>query len=142
MSEQQPVYGFGTEVDLPFDQAIEQVTTALKAEGFGVLTTIDVKQTMKQKIGADFEPYTILGACNPQLAHRALEAEHNIGLLLPCNVVVHAHGAHTRVDVADPIAMLGIVHNPAVQSVAEEAAQRLRRVIGALDQAGTAAEAA
>lgn len=136
MNGQTAQYGFGTELDLPFDQAIDQVTGALKTEGFGVLTTIDVKQTMKQKIGADFEPYTILRACNPQLAHRALQAEHDIGLLLPCNVVVHAHGDRIRVDVADPVAMLGIVHNPAVQAVAEEAAQRLRRVIGTLEQAG------
>ena len=137
MNAQQP-YGFGVDLDLPFDQAVDQVTAALKAEGFGVLTTIDVKQTMKQKLDVEFEPYTILGACNPQLAHRALEAEHGIGLLLPCNVVVHQHGDRTRVEVADPIAMLGIVRNPAVQEVAEEATERLHRAIGALEQ-GTVA---
>ncbi len=133
MNAQQP-YGFGVDLDLPLDQAVDQVTAALKAEGFGVLTTIDVKQTMKQKLDVEFEPYTILGACNPQLAHRALEAEHGIGLMLPCNVVVHQHGDRTRVEVADPIAMLGIVRNPAVQEVAEEAAERLHRAIGALEQ--------
>ena len=138
MNAQQQPYGFGVDVALPFDQAVEQVTAALKAEGFGVLTTIDVKQTMKQKLDVDFEPYTILGACNPQLAHRALEAEHGIGLLLPCNVVVHQHGDRTRVEAADPIAMLGVVHNPAVQAIAEEAAQRLHRVIGALEQGAVA----
>jgi uncharacterized protein (DUF302 family) len=132
MNAQQQPYGFEVDVDLPFDQAVEQVTVALKAEGFGVLTTIDVKQTMKQKLGLDFEPYTILGACNPQLAHRALEEEHSIGLLLPCNVVVHEHGNWTRVEVADPIAMLGGVQNPAVQAIAEEAAERLHRVIDTL----------
>lgn len=131
-------YGFGVDLELPFDQAVDQVTAALKAEGFGVLTTINVKQTMKQKLDVEFEPYTILGACNPQLAHRALEAEHGIGLLLPCNVVVHQHGDRTRVEVADPIAMLGIVRNPAVQEVAEEAAERLHRVIGALEQGAVA----
>lgn len=125
-------YGFGVELDLPYDQAIERVTAALKEEGFGVLTTIDVKQTMKQKLDVDFEPYAILGACNPNLAHRALEAEHAIGLLLPCNVVVHAHGNRTRVDVADPVAMLGIVDNPAIGPIAQEAAERLRRAIGRL----------
>lgn len=138
MNAQQQPYGFGVDVALPFGQAVEQVTAALKAEGFGVLTTIDVKQTMKQKLDVDFEPYTILGACNPQLAHRALEAEHGIGLLLPCNVVVHQHGDRTRVEVADPIAMLGVVHNPAVQAIAEEAAQRLHRVIDALEQGAVA----
>lgn len=138
MNAQQQPYGFGVDVALPFDQAVEQVTAALKAEGFGVLTTIDVKQTMKQKLDVDFEPYTILGACNPQLAHRALEAEHGIGLLLPCNVVVHQHGDRTRVEAADPIAMLGVVQNPAVQAIAEEAAQRLHRVIGALEHGAVA----
>lgn len=138
MNAQQQPYGFGVDLDLPFDQAVEQVTAALKAEGFGVLTTIDVKQTMKQKLDVEFEPYTILGACNPQLAHRALEAEHGIGLLLPCNVVVHQHGDQTRVEVADPLAMLGVVRNPAVQVIAEEAAERLHRVIGALEQGAVA----
>lgn len=132
MNETPAQYGFGTEIDAPVEQAIAQVTAALKAEGFGVLTTIDVKQTMKQKLDVDFEPYTILGACNPQLAHRALEAEHGIGLLLPCNVVVHQHGDRTRVDEADPVAMLGVVQNPAVQAIAEEAAQRLHRALDGL----------
>jgi uncharacterized protein (DUF302 family) len=91
---------------------------------------------MKQKLDIDFEPYTILGACNPQLAHRALEAEHGIGLLLPCDVVVHQHGDRTRVDVADPIAMMGVVQNPVVQAIAEEAAQRLHRALDGLG-AGT-----
>lgn len=126
------MYGFGVELDLPYEQTIERVTAALKEEGFGVLTTIDVKQTMKQKLDVDFEPYAILGACNPNLAHRALEAEHAIGLLLPCNVIVHAHGNRTRVDVADPVAMLGIVDNPAIGPIAQEAAERLRRAIGRL----------
>lgn len=135
MNAQQQPYGFGVDLALPFDQAVEQVTVALKAEGFGVLTTIDVKQTMKQKLDVEFEPYTILGACNPQLAHRALEAEHGIGLLLPCNVVVYQHGDRTRVDVADPITMLGVVNNPAVQAIAAEAAERLHRALGALEQA-------
>lgn len=134
MNETSTQYGFGIDLDLPQEQAVEKITAALKEEGFGVLTTIDVKQTMKQKLDVDFEPYTILGACNPQLAHRALQAEHGIGLLLPCNVVVHQHGEGTRVDMADPIAMLGVVQNPAVQAIAEEAAQRLHR---ALERLGT-----
>lgn len=131
-------YGFGTTLNLPYDQAIARVTEALKTEGFGVLTAIDVRATMKAKLDADFEPYTILGACNPQLAHRALGIEREVGLLLPCNVVVRqeqpgAQGAdRTRVEIADPNAMLGIVRNPAMQEVASEARSRLQRVLAAL----------
>ncbi len=132
MEHAQMAYGFGVEVDVPYEQAIQQVTAALKEEGFGVLTTIDVRTTMKQKLDVEFEPYTILGACNPQLAHRALQAEHQIGLLLPCNVVVHAHGERTRVDIADPIAMLSMVRNAQVEEVAQEAAQRLHRALDRL----------
>lgn len=131
-------YGFGTTVDAPFEETVTKVTEALKAEGFGVLTTIDVKATMKAKLNVDFERYTILGACNPQLAHRALELEHNVGLLLPCNVVVHeAHegddSTRTRVDVADPVAMLGVIQNPAMQELASEARTRLERVVASLN---------
>jgi uncharacterized protein (DUF302 family) len=118
-------YGFGTTLDMSVDQAVEKVTAALKEEGFGVLTTIDVKQTMKQKLDVDFEPYYILGACNPPLAHRALQTVHDIGLLLPCNVIVHQHGEQTLVEIADPIAMLGIVQNEELESVAQEARTRL-----------------
>ncbi len=125
-------YGFGIELALPHAEAIEKVTAALKNEGFGVLTTIDVKATMKQKIDVDFEPYTILGACNPHLAHRALTAEHDLGLLLPCNVIVHTHGEHTRVDIADPKVMMEMVDNPALAPIAEEAATKLRRALESL----------
>jgi uncharacterized protein (DUF302 family) len=127
-------YGFGTTLNMPVEQAVEKVTAALKEEGFGVLTTIDVRQTMKQKLDVDFEPYYILGACNPPLAHRALQTVHDIGLLLPCNVIVHAEGANgeqTRVDIADPVAMLGIVQNKELESVAQEARTRL---MGALQR--------
>lgn len=134
---QAPTYSFGTSVEATFDETISQVREALKAEGFGVLTTIDVKETMKEKLHVDFERYVILGACNPQLAHRALELEHSVGLLLPCNVVVHeAHEgdrtACTQVDIADPVAMLGIIQNPAMQELATEARTRLKRVVAAL----------
>ncbi len=137
-TNQAPNYGFGTTIAAPFEETVTKVTEALKAEGFGVLTTIDVKATMKAKLNVDFERYTILGACNPQLAHRALELEHNVGLLLPCNVVVHeAHEGdgttHTRVDVADPVAMLGVIQNPAMQAVASEARTRLERVVASLN---------
>lgn len=134
MNTTEPTYGFGTTLTMPLDAAIAHVTAALKAEGFGVLTTIDVQQTLKQKLDVDFEPYVILGACNPALAHRALTAEHEIGLLLPCNVILHAHGAETRVAIADPIAMLGVVANPILAEVAQEARARLTRVVDRLGQ--------
>lgn len=126
-------YGFGTSLDMPVEQAIERVTAALKEEGFGVLTTIDVKQTMKQKLDVDFEPYFILGACNPRLAYRALEADHDIGLLLPCNVIVHAHGEQTRVDIVDPLAMLGVVQNKELDIIAQEARSRLKSALQRLE---------
>ncbi len=125
-------YGFGTTLNIPYEEAIPLVKEALKAEGFGVLTEIDVRQTLREKLGAEMEPYIILGACNPQLAHRALEQEPDIGLLLPCNVVVRAEGAASRVDIADPQAMLGIVGNEQLNALAGEARQRLQRVVAAL----------
>ncbi len=125
-------YGFGTTVKLPYEVALTRVKEALKAEGFGVLTEIDVQRTLREKLGAQMQPYTILGACNPALAHRALQQEPEIGLLLPCNVVVRAEGDATRVDIADPEAMLGIVGNDELNVVAREAKQRLARVVAAL----------
>ena len=128
-------YGFGTTLDLPFDQAVERVTAALKDEGFGVLTTIDVRKTLKEKIDVDFEPYVILGACNPRLAHRALQAEHELGLLLPCNVIVHEHDGASAVSIVDPAQMLGVVgDNAELSAVANEAGEKLRRVVAALDE--------
>lgn len=133
MTETEATYGFGTTIDAPFEEAIERTKVALKAEGFGVLTTIDVKATMKEKIDVDFEPYVILGACNPHLAHRALQAEHELGLLLPCNVIVHEHDGKSRVSVVDPAQMLGFVgDNPDLKAVAAEAEAKLRRVVDAL----------
>jgi uncharacterized protein (DUF302 family) len=125
-------YGFGTTLDVAYDEAIPLVKEALKAEGFGVLTEIDVAQTLREKLGAEMPPYLILGACNPPLAHRALEAEPQIGLLLPCNVVVRSEGGRTLVEVADPEAMLRISGNPALDAVAVEAKRRLQRVVAAL----------
>lgn len=125
-------YGFSTVLDAPYEQAIAQVKEALKAEGFGVLSEINVKQTLNEKIGVEMPPYVILGACNPPLAHRALTAEPEIGLLLPCNVVVRVDGGQTRVDVVDPEAMLSIVGKPELNDVAAEAKQRLQRVVAAL----------
>ncbi len=104
----------------------------LKAEGFGVLTEIDVCQTLREKLGTEMEPYLILGACNPILEHRALDVEPEIGLLLPCNVVVRTVEDGCRVEVADPKAMLGIVGNEQLDAIAEEAKQRLLCAIAAL----------
>ena len=126
-------YGFGTTLDMPLAEAIAQTTAALKAEGFGVLTTIDVQQTFREKLDIAFEPYVILGACNPHLAYRGLQTEHELGLLLPCNVIVHEHEGQSTVSVVDPAQMLGVVgDNPELQAVAAEASERLRRVVSAL----------
>ncbi len=126
-------YGFGITLQIPYEEAVPRVKEALKAEGFGVLTEIDVQRTLREKLGAEMESYIILGACNPQLAHRALEQEPEIGLLLPCNVVVRAQGADSRVDIADPQAMLGIVGNEQLNAIAQEAKQRLQRAIASLE---------
>ena len=126
-------YGFGVNLPLAYDQAIPLVVEALKAEGFGVLTEIDVKATMKQKLDVDVQPYVILGACNPKLAYRGLQAEPELGLLLPCNVIVYDSGdGGSRVSVVDPLQMLGVVENSALQPVAAEANSRLRRVVAGL----------
>ncbi len=125
----------GTTVRLhcDYDTALARVTDALKAEGFGVLTEIDVKETLKKKLGVDFRPYKILGACNPPLAHRALTAAPEVGLLLPCNVTVsQVENGITDVSIVDPLAMLGVVPNPELQPIAQEAKARLDRVAAAL----------
>jgi uncharacterized protein (DUF302 family) len=125
-------YGFGATLDIPFEEAVARTRAALKDEGFGVLSEIDVRATMKEKLDVDYEPYLILGACNPQLAHRALQAEHELGLLLPCNVIVREHEARSAVSIVDPAAMLGVVDSPALRAVADEAKARLQRVAAAL----------
>ncbi|RMG96244.1 MAG: DUF302 domain-containing protein [Chloroflexi bacterium] len=136
MSEIKTDYGFRIHLDVPYEAAIEKVTAALKEEGFGVLTEIDVKATLKKKLDVDFRKYIILGACNPPLAHRALSTELEIGLLLPCNVVVYEdeENGGSVVSIVDPIAMLGVVDNSALQDVANEARTRLQNVLTALAQ--------
>ncbi|MCB0050782.1 MAG: DUF302 domain-containing protein [Caldilinea sp.] len=126
--------GIQVHLDVPYEAAVEQVTAALKEQGFGVLTEIDVKATMKKKLDVDFQKYVILGACNPPLAHRALSAEPAIGLLLPCNVIVYEDEAQggSVVSLVDPIAMLGFVDNAALAPVAQEARTRLEKVAAAL----------
>ncbi len=132
---------YGYRVALPFGvpQAIREATAALKEEGFGVLTEIDVQATLRAKLGLETKPYVILGACNPNLAHQALQHEPELGLLLPCNVIVYDNGDDTAtVSVIDPLQMLGVVENPALQPIAEEAQRRLQRVIAQLAAQPTA----
>lgn len=125
--------GFTVHLKTDFDSAIQRVTEALKAEGFGVLTEIDVKETLKKKLDVDFRPYRILGACNPALSHRALTAAPEVGLLLPCNVTVSQEGEGlVNVSIVDPIAMLGVVKHPDLESVASEARAKLERVAESL----------
>jgi uncharacterized protein (DUF302 family) len=127
-------YSFRTTTDLDFDAAVARVTAALKEEGFGVLTSIDVQATFKKKLDIDYRKYVILGACNPHLAHRALSMEEEIGLALPCNVVVYEpqEGDGVVISIVDPIAMMGITTNPALSTVAHEARTRLERVAAAV----------
>jgi uncharacterized protein (DUF302 family) len=128
-------YGLRVTLPLSYEQAVDRTTQALKAEGFGVLTTIDVKETLKQKLDREFRKYVILGECNPPLADRALHAELEIGLLLPCNVIVYeTEAGHSAVAAMAPIAALGIVgENRELASVAGEADQRLRRALQAIE---------
>jgi uncharacterized protein (DUF302 family) len=126
-------YGFGTTLRKPYDEVILRVKEALKAEGFGVLTEIDVRQTLREKLGAEMEYFLILGACNPILAHRALGIEPEIGLLLPCNVEVRAVEEGCRVEVADPQAMLAIVGNEHLDAIAGEAKQCLQHALATLE---------
>ena len=126
-------FGFGKMVDLGFEEAVDTVTEELGKEGFGVLTEIDVQATLKKKLGEDIRPYKILGACNPPLAHQAVSAVPEIGLLLPCNVLVRENDeGKVRVSFMDPGAVLGLVDNPDVEPLAAEVKKRLERVLDAL----------
>jgi uncharacterized protein (DUF302 family) len=119
---------------MPYETALEKITEALKVEGFGILTNIDIKETMKKKLDVDFRKYTILGACNPPLAHKALTARPDAGLLLPCNVIVYEEGDTTIVNIIDPMSMTNFIQDPALEAVADEARQRLKRVSDAIQK--------
>lgn len=125
-------YGIRVSTDLSFENAVAAITAALSEEGFGVLTEIDMRATLKKKLDADFRRYVILGACQPQLAHRALNAELEIGLMLPCNVIVYEADHGTVVSAIDPHVMLGFLDKPELAAVADEASERLRAAVGRL----------
>jgi uncharacterized protein (DUF302 family) len=130
---QQTKYGFSKTIDLPFEEAVEKTREALKSEGFGVLSEIDIKEKLKEKLGVDFRRYTILGACNPPLAYKTLQEELEIGLLLPCNVIVYEADEAGKAVVAavDAKAMLSVVgSNPTLDAVSMEVNERLSRVLG------------
>lgn len=127
-------YTFQTTLDLPIDAAEEQVRDALTEEGFGVLTEIDVAATFKKKLGLDgFRPYRILGACNPEMAHKAIDVEPNIGAMLPCNVVLQQEGEQTTVHAVDPIASMQSVENKDLESVATQVRELMQDVIARLE---------
>ena len=130
--EQYSLYGFGLKVNLPYAQAVERTKAALKEQGFGVLTEVDIKQTMKEKRGVDFRPYVILGACNPLLAEQALATELDLGLLLPCNVVVYETEGGSVVQAMDPVPVLGLVGNPRLEPIAREVKARLQAALTGL----------
>ncbi len=135
MSAQEPElskYGFSKTVDLPYAEAVEKTRAALQQEGFGVLCEIDIKEKLKEKLGVDFRNYVILGACNPPLAYETLQQEINIGLLLPCNVIVYEQDGRTVVSAVDAAKLLSIVANPKLESTASEANERLRRVVNSI----------
>jgi uncharacterized protein (DUF302 family) len=133
MTDATATYALSRTVDLSYEDADRQVRDALQEEGFGVLTEIDVKETLKNKLDVDFTKYEILGACNPPLAHTALQTEPDVGLLLPCNVVVRAVGeGRTVVEALDPVRQLSVADNPDLSTLAQEVRQRMERVIAAV----------
>ena len=125
-------YGFSKIVDLPFERAVEKVTEELKKEGFGVLTTIDVQATLKNKLNVEFSKYVILGACNPPYAHKALLADDQIGLLLPCNIIVYEKEGKTNLSIFDPMIMMKIMDDESMRPITGEIKQKLERVLRAV----------
>jgi uncharacterized protein (DUF302 family) len=125
-------YGITVRTRAPFGETVARVRDALKAQGFGVLTEINVRATMREKLGEEMEDYLILGACNPPLAHRALATDRHIGMLLPCNVVVRTEDGQTVVEALDPQTMVAVAEEPGLQPIADEAASRLRAALDSL----------
>ncbi len=125
-------YGFTKELNIPFEKAIEAVTEALKKENFGILTRIDVKEKFKEKLGIDFKRYVILGACNPSNAHKAILAEENIGLMLPCNVIVYEKGDKTAVSIIRPTVAMEMVDNEELKQIAVNVETRLKSVFDSI----------
>ena len=125
-------YGFTKELDIPYETVIELVREALKKEGFGALTEIDVKEKMKEKLGLDFRKYIILGACNPPNAHQAILAEENIGLMLPCNVIIYERGNKIVLSIIRPTVAMQMIANPALRSIAENVEVKLKKVFDAV----------
>jgi uncharacterized protein (DUF302 family) len=122
-------YGYVREVHLAFEDAVAKIEAALKTEGFGILCQIDIQAKLKEKLGVEFPKYLILGACNPPIAYQALQEEINLGLLLPCNAVVYEHGGRIHVGVVDAAKMLSVVGNPAMQAMAQQVNEKLRRAV-------------
>lgn len=131
-AQSQSSYGYGKTLDLSFIEAVERTKEALKNEGFGVLCEIDIKQKLKEKLGVDFRDYVILGACNPPLAYQTLEVELDIGLLLPCNVIVYEQNGKSVVSAIDAAKMMTVVGNPRLEVTAKEVNEKLRRVIDSI----------
>jgi uncharacterized protein (DUF302 family) len=125
-------YGFTKEINKPFEESVKMVTNELKKEGFGILTRIDVKDKFKEKLGIDFKKYIILGACHPSSAHKAIVAEENIGLMLPCNVIVYESGDKTIISVIKPTVAMAMIMNSKLKQIAENIERKLKNVINAI----------
>lgn len=133
MTQTQTRYQLSTRLAIPAEQALPKVLAALKAEGFGVLFNLDMKAILKQKLDVDYRPYWVLGACNPPLAYQALQTEPDIGLMIPCHVVVAEDEGNTVVSLIDPVTALGIIGNPGLDDIATEVRNRFQRVISTLN---------
>ena len=125
-------YGYSKEINLNYEAAIEKVTELLKENGFGVLTTIDVKETLKKKIDVDFDKYIILGACNPPFAYEALSAEDTVGLLMPCNVVVHENAGNVTISIFNPMVIAQVSDNPKLKELSEKLNERIQTVLSGI----------
>lgn len=129
-------YGYNKQVELSFEEAVGNVRGELQKEGFGILTEIDVKETLKKKLDVDYDDYIILGTCNPPFAYKALQAEKEIGLLLPCNVIVYSYDGKTFVSTINPVEAMGMVDNPELEGIAKEVGEKLKRVVDSIEKGG------